>query len=71
MTCLNGLQANVWTEYISDEETVEYMTFPRLAALSEAVWSSKANKDWANFKERLPRFMKHVEAMGNKSRPLS
>ncbi|KAL0047678.1 hypothetical protein WJX82_009126 [Trebouxia sp. C0006] len=66
-----GGQANVWTEYISDEDTVEYMTFPRLAALSEAVWSSKANKDWANFKERLPRFMKHIEAMGNKSRPLS
>ena len=65
------LQANVWTEYISDEDTVEYMTFPRLAALAEAVWSSKANKDWEDFKTRLPAFMKHIEAMGNKSRALS
>ena len=61
----------MWTEYISDEETVEYMTYPRLAALSEAVWSTKANKDWADFRQRLPHFMKHVEAMGNKSRSLS
>lgn len=65
------LQANVWTEYISDEDTVEYMTFPRLAALAEAVWSSKANKDWTDFKSRLPPFMKQIEAMGNKSRALS
>ena len=61
----------MWTEYISDEETVAYMAFPRLAALSEAVWSTKANKDWADFRQRLPDFMKHVEAMGNKSRSLS
>ena len=65
------LQANVWTEYISDEDTIEYMTFPRLAALAEAVWSTKANRDWADFKSRLPGFMKHVEAMGNKSRSLT
>lgn len=66
-----GGQANVWTEYISDEDTVEYMTFPRLAALSEAVWSTKANKDWSDFKDRLPSFMQHIEAMGNKTRPLN
>lgn len=61
----------MWTEYISDEDTVEYMTFPRLAALSEAVWSTKANKDWSDFKDRLPSFMQHIEAMGNKTRPLN
>lgn len=65
------LQANVWTEYISNEDTVEYMTFPRLAALAEAVWSSKANKDWTDFNTRLPAFMQHIETMGNKSRALS
>ena len=65
------MQANVWTEYISNEETVEYMTFPRLAALSEAVWSSSANKNWADFKGRLPGFLEHLEAMGNKYRALT
>ena len=33
-----GGQANVWTEYIEDEETCEYMMLPRLCAFSEAVW---------------------------------
>ena len=33
-----GGQANVWTEYIDNEETCEYMLFPRLCAFSEAVW---------------------------------
>jgi hypothetical protein len=33
-----GSQANLWTEYVPDEETAEYMLLPRLAALSEAVW---------------------------------
>ena len=32
-------QANVWTEYIRDEDTVEYMLLPRLCAMSEALWS--------------------------------
>ena len=33
-----GGQANVWTEYIDNEATCEYMIFPRLCAFSEAVW---------------------------------
>jgi len=33
-----GSQANLWTEYVADEATVEYMLLPRLAALAEAVW---------------------------------
>lgn len=33
-----GSQANLWTEYVSDEATAEYMLLPRLAALAEAVW---------------------------------
>lgn len=33
-----GSQANLWTEYVADEATAEYMLLPRLAALAEAVW---------------------------------
>ena len=39
-------QANLWTEYISDELTVEYMLLPRLCALAETLWSPKASRDW-------------------------
>ncbi|RRN77729.1 beta-N-acetylhexosaminidase, partial [Pseudoxanthomonas sp. SGD-10] len=50
-----GVQANMWTEYISTEARVEYMLFPRLMALSEIAWTMPANKNFKNFnEERLP-----------------
>jgi hexosaminidase len=48
-----GGQCNLWTEYISSIEHVEYMAFPRLCALAEVVWSPKAARDWNGFKQRL------------------
>ncbi len=48
-----GAQANVWTEYMSNTNKVEYMIFPRLAAMSEVLWSNKQNRDWTDFEKRL------------------
>lgn len=48
-----GAQANVWTEYIPNTKQVEYMVFPRIAALAEVLWSPVKNKDYNNFKKRL------------------
>jgi hexosaminidase len=48
-----GIQANVWTEYISNIAYAEYMTYPRALALSEIGWSPKESKNYADFKKRL------------------
>lgn len=48
-----GAQANIWTEYISTSDQVEYMAFPRLLALSEVVWSPLENKNVEDFKYRV------------------
>lgn len=48
-----GAQANVWTEYISTAEHLEYMVLPRMAALSEVLWSPKENRNWKSFSERI------------------
>ncbi|MCK9617423.1 MAG: glycoside hydrolase family 20 protein [Lentimicrobiaceae bacterium] len=48
-----GGQANVWTEYIPDGKQVEYMIFPRMCALSEALWTYPQNRDFESFKKRL------------------
>jgi hexosaminidase len=48
-----GAQANVWTEYIKNTKKVEYIIFPRMAALSEILWSTKENRDWNDFERRL------------------
>ncbi|MBZ0293304.1 MAG: beta-N-acetylhexosaminidase, partial [Anaerolineae bacterium] len=48
-----GGQGNVWTEYIPTSELVEYMTFPRLLAIAEAVWSPIEVRDYDDFLQRL------------------
>lgn len=56
-----GAQANVWTEYMDNGRKVEYMIFPRLAALSEVLWSQKNKKDWSSFEKRLMTQFKRYE----------
>jgi len=48
-----GAQANIWTEYIGTPEYLEYMTFPRLLAMSEVTWSAKKDRNFDDFKHRL------------------
>jgi hexosaminidase len=48
-----GVQANLWTEYITTEKQAEYMTLPRLAALCEVQWSSPDKKNYADFLFRI------------------
>lgn len=50
-----GVQANVWTEYITCPSTCEYYILPRMSALSEVQWST-APKDFESFKERVTGF---------------
>ena len=50
-----GVQANLWTEYISTDAKAEYMLYPRLLALSEVAWTPLANKNFKDFSQaRLP-----------------
>lgn len=46
---LLGLQAALWTEFCEKEEDVDYILYPRLAAVSEAAWSSPIAKRWERF----------------------
>jgi hexosaminidase len=48
-----GAQGNVWTEYMTNTQKIEYMIFPRLSALSEVLWSAKGKKDFAGFEKRM------------------
>lgn len=51
-----GVQANLWTEYMTSEEMVEYQALPRMSALSEVQWTAPELKDFDGFKARLSRF---------------
>ncbi len=59
-----GGQANLWTEYIPNFKHVEYMTFPRIAALSEALWSPTEVRKWDDFSRRIQMMMQRYDQMG-------
>ncbi|WP_103070085.1 family 20 glycosylhydrolase [Aquimarina sediminis] len=48
-----GAQGNVWTEYTYEDETIEYLLYPRILALAETTWTQKENKAYDNFLDRL------------------
>ena len=48
-----GGQANLWSEQIKTEAHSEYMLFPRLAALSETLWSPIESRNWEDFSSRI------------------
>jgi hexosaminidase len=60
---LLGVQANIWTEYMPNEKHVEYMLFPRIAALSEVAWQAPGTKNWPHFRQKMNQMLKHYDAM--------
>lgn len=59
-----GGQANLWTEYVPTPEHAEYLIFPRICALAEAVWSPKNLRDWNDFARRVFAHTKIWEKLG-------
>jgi hexosaminidase len=58
-----GAQGNVWSEYMATPEKVEYMVYPRAAALAEVLWSTQASRNYENFFERLQGHIKRLDAL--------
>jgi len=59
-----GAQGNVWTEYMSTPDQVEYMAFPRACALSEVLWVPATKKMWGDFARRLKNHFRLLEVLG-------
>ena len=59
-----GAQGNLWTEYVPSLPRVEYMLFPREAAMAEVVWSPKELRDWTDFSRRLETDCQRLDAFG-------
>ena len=59
-----GAQGNVWTEYMATTGSVEYMVLPRMAAMSEVVWTAKDQRDFEDFAKRMVQFKNLYEAKG-------
>jgi len=59
-----GVQANLWTEYVTNEEMAEYQALPRMSALAEVQWTQPARKDYKAFLLRLTRLTQLFEREG-------
>ncbi|WP_417187347.1 family 20 glycosylhydrolase [Bacteroides sp.] len=59
-----GAEACLWSSYVTDNRTLDYMLLPRLAAFSEVVWSGGRRKNYADFLKRLPAMLKLYERLG-------
>ena len=64
-----GAQANLWSEHMRTSAMVEHAAFPRLAALSEALWSPRESHDWRGFIARLVPQMERWRAHGIAAAP--
>lgn len=60
-----GGECNMWTEH-APQSLVHSKVFPRLVAMSEALWSEPEQKDWEDFKIRMEIHYDRLNAWGVK-----
>lgn len=60
---ISGMQANVWTERIKDKKRLDFMTFPRLTAISEAAWTLPENKNYFVFESAVEKFLQYLKTL--------
>ena len=58
-----GVQGNLWMEYIHSLPKLDYMAFPRLAAVAEVNWS-EPEKDFDDFQTRLSYNLRWLDKKG-------
>ncbi|SOD64339.1 hexosaminidase [Streptomyces zhaozhouensis] len=58
-----GTQAQLWTEFAPTPADVEYLAFPRLAALAEAAWSAPGAAPARGPRSLTERLVKHGERL--------
>lgn len=46
-----GVESPVWTEFINNNDRLEYMCFPRWFAVAECAWTDKRNKQYSDFEK--------------------
>jgi hexosaminidase len=59
-----GMQANLWTEDVKTLKRLEFLLFPRIAALSEAAWSKSTNKNYPQFLNTLKSHLLYYQKEG-------
>ncbi|KAF2331120.1 family 20 glycosylhydrolase [Flavobacterium ginsenosidimutans] len=57
-----GVQANLWSEYLTSPAKLNYMLYPRVLALAEIAWTAPQNKNYDHFlQNQLPYHLEKLE----------
>ena len=48
-----GIEAPIWSETLANMRDVEFMAFPRLAAVADLAWAPVPSHNWEEFRARL------------------
>ncbi|MBO4611937.1 MAG: beta-N-acetylhexosaminidase [Bacteroidaceae bacterium] len=59
-----GVQANLWTEQVAYPEHAFYQLLPRLASMCEVQWCNSEQKNFDDWKKRLPQLQKLYDKLG-------
>jgi N-acetyl-beta-hexosaminidase len=52
-SALLGVEAPLWSETLGTINDVEFLAFPRLAAIAEIAWTAQSRRRWEEFRVRL------------------
>ena len=53
---IKGVHGCLWSERAPSEKTADYLTWPRMLALSEVAWSDPKKRNWRAFQKRAERY---------------
>ena len=59
-----GVEGELWTEFIGEQEKLELNTHPRMEALAEVAWTPKEKRDFKDFMARMHHEEKALEKLG-------
>ena len=58
-----GVQGALWTEFVEDEQHIQWNAFPRQAAKAEVGWTPPGNRSYHDFQLRWTNLLPHLERM--------
>ncbi|HTX53581.1 MAG TPA: beta-N-acetylhexosaminidase [Candidatus Baltobacteraceae bacterium] len=67
-TRIVGIEAALWTEFIRTEDYLQFMLYPRLAAVAEVAWGPPGPRDIKEFDRRMVSHMDRFKRLGINAR---
>jgi hexosaminidase len=64
MVNILGVQGALWTEFVDNEDHLQWNIFPRLAAKAEVGWSQPGGRSYNDFQLRWRKLLPQLEGMG-------